>query len=155
MICRVINEGSTPRYALEGSQTHVESGRPQWSRRSVSQWARGPWPAANSGRRRSQERAEANELRRGCSRRRRPVLPAHSRQTLLVALPIALFFHRALVVLLLTLGNTDLQFGATVLPVQLQRHQGVTLAIGGNPEVLDLFRVQQQFARTDRVGYYV
>jgi len=31
MICRVINEGPTPRYALEGSQTHVESGRPQWS----------------------------------------------------------------------------------------------------------------------------
>ena len=138
MICRVINEGSTPRYALEGSQTHVESGRPQWSRRIVPQWASGPWPAANSG----PEEA-------------RDPLPAHSRQTLLVALPIALFFHRALVVLLLTLGDADLQFGAAVLPVQLQRHQGVTLAIGGNPEVLDLFRVQQQFARTDRVGYYV
>src|SRR5262249_54149972 len=79
-------------------------------------------------------------------------LAPHPRQPLLVALPIALLFRGALVVLLLALGNTDLQFGAAVFPVQLERHERVALALHGGRESAQLFRIQQQFARADRVG---
>src|SRR5450755_4247987 len=43
----------------------------------------------------------------------------------LVALPVAVFFVVALVVLLLALGKSDLELGAAFLPVQFQRHDGV------------------------------
>ena len=52
----------------------------------------------------------------------------------LVALPVAVLVHRALVVLLLAFGKTNGQFRASVLPVQLQRDQRVTLPLDRSNE---------------------
>src|SRR5580698_10956020 len=160
MICKVINEGSTPRHALEGSQTHVESGRPQWSGRSIAQRVYRPPSVVRSGV--GEGRCIAFEWRtpvsesgasqRICARR---CSAAHACQTLLVALPIALFFHRALVVLLFALGDADLQFGAAFLPIELERYERIAFAIGRDAEVLDFLSIQQQLARADRVGHDV
>jgi hypothetical protein len=52
----------------------------------------------------------------------------------LVARPIAILIHSPLVVLLFTLGKTNGQFGASVLPIQLQRNERVALALHGTDQ---------------------
>jgi len=49
---------------------------------------------------------------------------------LLFALPVALFGVGSFVMKFLALGQPDLEFGATTLPVQRQGYQGVTFALG-------------------------
>src|SRR6266513_2278234 len=96
MICSRINEGTAPRYAPEGSQPASK-------------------PVAPFS-------FHITSIPPGAAPR---VFSAASQQACLVALPVALLLHRALVVLLLALGEPDLHFGAAVLPVQLQRHDRV------------------------------
>src|ERR1700732_1617665 len=79
-------------------------------------------------------------------------LAPHSRQALLIPLPVAIFFGGALVVLLLTLGYTDLQFGAAVFPVQLQRHERVALALDRDRKITELLLIQQQLACANGIG---
>jgi hypothetical protein len=55
-------------------------------------------------------------------------------------------------VLFLALGEPDLKLGAAILPVQFQRHDGVALALGSADQAIELISMQQQFARSDRVG---
>src|SRR5579863_8415695 len=83
-----------------------------------------------------------------------PSSPA-TKQSRPVALPVAFLLGRALVVLLLALGEADLQLGAAVLPVQLQRHDGVSAPLGGADQAVELAPVQQQFARAHRIGHLV
>src|SRR5271165_1902574 len=70
----------------------------------------------------------------------------------LVALPISIFFIGALVVLLLALGQADLELGSPVLPVQLQRHDGVTAALHRPDQMIELAATQQQLAGSRRVS---
>src|SRR5256885_7635123 len=83
------------------------------------------------------------------------VFSAASQQACLVALPVALLLHRALVVLLLALGEPDLHFGAAVLPVQLQRHDRVAAPLHRAEQSLQLAAPEQQLAGAHRVGRHV
>jgi len=75
-----------------------------------------------------------------------------SQQSLLVALPVAVFLGVALVVLLLAFGEPDLTFGPAILPVQRQRNGRVALALHGADEVRNFTGVKQQFAGALGVG---
>ncbi len=57
----------------------------------------------------------------------------------------------ALVVRLFTLGEADFQLGAAMLPVELQRDEGVALALGGADQLVQFLAVQQQLAGARRV----
>src|SRR5882724_375873 len=71
-----------------------------------------------------------------------------------VALPVAVLFGVALIVLLLALGEADLQFRAALLPVQLQRHHGVTAPLHRADQMVEFAPIEKQFARTRRVGFH-
>src|SRR3954468_3111692 len=73
----------------------------------------------------------------------------------LVALPVAVFFGGALVVLLLAFGKPDLELGAAFLPVQVERHERIALALDAADEARQLGLVQQQLARADRIRDHV
>ena len=47
---------------------------------------------------------------------------------------------------LFTLGQADFQLGAAALPVELQRDEGVALALGGADQLVQLLAMQQQLA---------
>src|SRR5471032_226474 len=67
------------------------------------------------------------------------------------ALPVALFLGFAFVVELLALRKADLAFHAAALVVEVQRDKRMTLLLDLADELRDLFAVQQQLARADRV----
>src|SRR5262249_45342042 len=69
-----------------------------------------------------------------------------------LTLPVALFLGRALVVLLLALGQADLQLRASLLPVQLERHDRVAAPLGGTDQVVELMAVKQELARAHRIS---
>ena len=50
---------------------------------------------------------------------------------LLLTLPVAIFLIGAFIVLLLALGETEIQLGAAFEPVKVQRHEGIPLAFHG------------------------
>ena len=54
--------------------------------------------------------------------------------------------------LLLALGECDLQFGAAFAPVEGQRYQGVALAVDQSDQSIQLTAVQQQFTAAQWVG---
>src|SRR5690349_16405750 len=78
------------------------------------------------------------------------VLRAH--RLLFLAVPVALLLRRALVVILLALGQADLDLYAVVLPVHRDRHQRVAFALDRTDQLVDLGAVQQQLARAPVVG---
>ncbi|MNV74971.1 hypothetical protein D3C71_1682290 [compost metagenome] len=57
--------------------------------------------------------------------------------------------------LALALGQRDLGLDQAVLPVQVQRHQGVALLLDLADQALDLFLVQQQLLGACGVGAHV
>src|SRR5690606_35451842 len=69
-----------------------------------------------------------------------------------LALAFALADGVALVVLRLALGERDLALGATVLPVQLERHQGVALLLHLADQAPDLVLVHEQLLGARRLG---
>src|ERR1700734_2576173 len=73
----------------------------------------------------------------------------------LVALPVAILLIGALVMLLLTLGEADLELGAAALPIQLERHDGVTAPLDRSDHVIELAPVEQEFPCAGRVGFDV
>ena len=81
------------------------------------------------------------------------MLSAHSRQTLLVALPVALFFHRALVVLLFALGDTDLQLGAHLSPLNSASSHVVADPIRTRKLLLNAKEIENLAISADREGY--
>src|SRR5437763_17075372 len=109
MICSRINEGTAPRYAPEGSQPASK-------------------PVAPFS-------FHITSIPPGASPR---VFSAAPQQACLVALPVALLLHRALVVLLIALGEPHLQFGAAVIPVQLQRNESVAAPFHHSDQSLQL-----------------
>src|SRR5690606_6217914 len=72
------------------------------------------------------------------------VVPAHD--PLLLALPVAFLRGVALVVLLLALGQGDLQLDLVALPVHRGGHDGVAVALDAADQLVDLVPVQQQLA---------
>src|SRR5258706_9801697 len=70
-----------------------------------------------------------------------PALRALSQQALLLALPVALLLHLALVVLLLALGEPDLQLHAPLRIVQVEGHERVPLLLDLADELADLLGV--------------
>src|SRR5688572_5884760 len=71
----------------------------------------------------------------------------------LLPLPVAVLLGRALVVLLLSLGQSDAQLGAAVLPVQLQRHERVAATLDRADQPVQLRAAAQELARAGRVWY--
>src|SRR5512139_1687491 len=102
MICRVFSERHCSSVRTSRFTTHVETGRPQRACEGYLSWA--PRTAF-----------------------KRASTPAHDAG--LVPLPVSVFFRGALVVLLLALGQADLELRAPVLPVQVERHERVALAL--------------------------
>src|SRR5476651_111664 len=64
----------------------------------------------------------------------------------LVALPVSILVGRALVVLLLALGEPHEQLGTARLPVKLQGHERVAAPLNRADQVIELAPVQQKFA---------
>src|SRR5262245_25001871 len=112
MICKGIYEVLTPSVRLSRFATHVETGRPRKSAGSIH--AGGHAVCKTYGILRIFWAAALGS--------------AAAHDTRLVALPVPVLLGGALVVLLLALGEADLQLGAPVLPVQVERHQRVALA---------------------------
>ena len=56
---------------------------------------------------------------------------------------------------MLALGQTNLQFGAAVLPVEFERHDGVTTAFHRTDQAIEFVAVEQEFAAAHRVGHLV
>ena len=69
--------------------------------------------------------------------------------------PVALFFRIALVVHFLALGQADFGLDPTTLVMQIERHEGVSGAFDLADQAIDLCRVQEEFARSRRVGFDV
>ena len=67
-------------------------------------------------------------------------------QALLIALPIAVFFDIAFIVLLFAFGEANLAFGAALFPVQGERDGGIAFALNGPQQVGDFLCVQQELA---------
>src|ERR1700754_2317551 len=113
MICKGNYEALTPSVRLSGLATHVEPARPRKGADSIH----GAGPACR-------------EPSRNCVSEQLPTLDASAaaQDPRLVAVPVALFLGRALVVLFLALGEADLELRAALVPVQVERHQGVALA---------------------------
>lgn len=81
------------------------------------------------------------------------VVRAHG--ALLFALPVAFLLGIALVVRLLALGQANFHLHLVALPVEGHGDEGVALALDGADERVDLFPVQQHFARAAVVGHHV
>ena len=73
------------------------------------------------------------------------------KDTLFLALPVAVFAVGALVVLLLAPGESDGEFRPPAGPVQVQRDEGVALALDGRDKAGDLVAMEQQLAGPGRV----
>ena len=71
---------------------------------------------------------------------------AMPQQALLIALPIAVFFDIAFIVLLFAFGEANLAFGAALFPVQGERDGGIAFALNGSQQVGDFLCVQQELA---------
>src|SRR5262245_31346772 len=121
MICIGIYEVHTPSVRLSRFATHVETGRPRKSIGSIHAGGRAVCKTAGI-------------LRIGS---------AAAQDARLVAIPVALLLGGALVVLLLALGESDLELGAAILPVQVERHQRVALALDAADESRQLRFVEQ------------
>src|SRR5690349_4456931 len=63
---------------------------------------------------------------------------ARSQCARFVALPVAIFFRVALVVLLLASGEPDLDLDLVLAPVELERDQRVALALDESDQPIDL-----------------
>src|SRR5882672_3358384 len=61
----------------------------------------------------------------------------------LVALPVAVLLVGALVVLLLALRKADFELGPAFLPIELQRHDGVSAPLDRPDHVIELAPVEQ------------
>ena len=66
---------------------------------------------------------------------------------LFVAIPVAVFFRRALVVLLFAGGNRDFTFNVRAFPVHSQGDAGTAFLLGGFEQFADFTAMQQQFTR--------
>lgn len=66
-------------------------------------------------------------------------------------LPVAVLVRGTFVVLFLTFGQSDFELCAAFRPVQVERHDGVTLAFDLAREPVELLPVHQQFATAGRV----
>src|SRR3984893_9347596 len=131
MICSIINEGTAPRHAPGGLQPTSKPVAPSKHRQyTLDRIGRAKFKARRSAQLGTHGQVAA------------PLAIAHD--PCLVALPVAVFVHRPLVVLFLSLGETNGQLGAAVFPVQLQGDQGVTLALYRSYEARQLTRVEQE-----------
>src|SRR5579862_5710499 len=83
------------------------------------------------------------------------VASAATQDPRLVALPVAVLLDRALVVLLLALGEPDLQFGPAVLPVELERHERIAAPLHRADQALELAAIEQELPGADRVRCHV
>src|SRR5258708_29674409 len=101
MICSIINEGTAPRHALGGS---LPTSKPVAPNTSQS------YPKSARPVRSSRELLSLSDCESPSSAAHDPGF---------VALPIAVFIVRTLVVLFLSLGETNGQFRAAVFPIQL------------------------------------
>ena len=70
---------------------------------------------------------------------------------LFLTLPITVFAIGALVVLLFTLGESERQLGTALVPVQVQRHERVPLALDGAGEPVQLMSMHQEFSVPRRI----
>src|SRR2546422_730015 len=113
MFCRVINEGTAPRYAPEGSQPTSKPVAPKGPSQDTS---RPPW------------RAEILS----CAQARVRLRSTAPQQPGLVPLPVAVLLDGALVVLLLAFGEPDLQLGEAGLVAFLDEIVEARLAVLGN-----------------------
>src|ERR1700722_5414074 len=77
--------------------------------------------------------------------------PVRLHDTALVPLPVAILAGRSLVVLLLALGQPDLELGPALLPVELQRHQRVAAPLHRAEEMIELPAAQQELAGARRI----
>src|SRR5687767_2129159 len=84
-----------------------------------------------------------------------PIASAAAQQSRLVPLPVAILFRRAFIVLLLAFCEPDLNLGAAIFPVQLQRHERVALALDRAEQVTQLASIQQQLASTHGIRHDV
>src|SRR5690242_13453615 len=73
-----------------------------------------------------------------------PFLAPLPHQPALLALPFALLDAGALVVLLLALGQPDLELGPAPRPMQVQRHQGEPGPLHLADQLAQFIRMQQQ-----------
>src|SRR5512146_3170893 len=73
----------------------------------------------------------------------------------LVALPVAILLDGALVVLLLALGESDLELCPATLPIELERHDGVPLALYGADQPAELAVMHEELACTDGICDHV
>src|SRR6201996_9793633 len=80
------------------------------------------------------------------------VLVMRAHRALLFALPVAILVCFTLVVCLLAAREADFDFDLVAFPVHGDRHHGVTLALDGADQLVDLFLVQQQLARAAIIG---
>ena len=64
----------------------------------------------------------------------------------LLALPVAVLAVGALVVLLFALAEAEGQFGAALVPVQVQWHERIALAFDGTGQAIELVPMHQQLA---------
>src|SRR5690348_1901432 len=131
-------------------------------RRSRCARERPPARAARSSPRCARDRARTDDppeaalhawslLAAGTARHIRAI----AEQAVLLALPVAKLFGFALVVLLLALGETDVDLDASLLVMEIQRHQGVAGALDLAHETIDLLAMHEELARARRVGAHV
>jgi hypothetical protein len=150
MFCSIINEGTAPRHALGGSLPASKPVAPKQDQYTRYGSCRPNQGCAGQAGPRPQRCPESPGLP---PRAGRPVeatwnpslsgAPAEavwlaassaSHDARLVALPVPVFIHSPLIVLLLTLGKTNGQFGAPVFPVQLQGNERVSLSFNRTDE---------------------
>lgn len=76
---------------------------------------------------------------------------AAAQQPLLIALPLLVALDGPLVVMLLALGETDLELDASGLEMQIERDQRVTALFDLADQLVDFLRVQEEFACPHRI----
>src|SRR5579862_269574 len=82
-------------------------------------------------------------------------LRAFPEKSLLLALPVPILLRFALVMLLLALREADRDLHATLVVMQVDRHQRVAALLDLADELADLFRVEQELARARGIRAHV